>query len=278
MRKMIRVRSARGLGAVAAVTALLFAFSTTPAWADTSTSTAQALTLVLGGGSVVNSGTESASNPGPAGDPSVVNGDSPALSVLGTQDTVTAGVLVQTAVANGDGSSSACAGLVGTGGSIQIGANGDCAVSGAATDGVTLSLPGLVTLSATAILEECTATSTGTLTASAQLVDASLNLIGNPAVSLPVNPTAGQSVDAFLLSLGLNNQSTTDGEIMASALSLSVLSTLGLDIGSVTCGPNAVTAPTNVFPAKSLPIVGGTLVVSALVAVPLFVRRRRAQA
>jgi hypothetical protein len=179
--------------------------------------------------------------------------------VLGTQSTVTAGVLVQTAVARGDGTSAACAGLVGPGGSIQVGSNGDCTVVGAAAGGVTVNLPGLVTLKATAILEECTASSSGALTATAQLVDATLNLLGQTAVSLPVNPTAGQQVSAFLLTLGLNNQSNpVAGQIKGTALSLSVLNTIGLDIGTVTCGPNAVTAPSSVFPVKSLPIAGGT--------------------
>ncbi|MGP0029822.1 MAG: hypothetical protein ACLPVF_04875 [Acidimicrobiales bacterium] len=266
------------MAAVAAISGLILGFGTTAAWADTSTATAQALTLTIGGGSVLSSGTESASNPGPAGDPAVINGDTPALSVLGTQSTVTAGVLVQTAIANGDGTSSACAGLVGAGGSIQIGTNGNCAVVGAATSGVTLNLPGLVTLTATAILEQCSANSSGTVTASAQLVDAQLNLAGNPAVVLPVNPTAGQTVSAFLLDLGLNDQSTSDGQITGTALSLSVLDTIDLNIGTVTCGPNAATSATSAFPVKSLPIAGGTLALLAMMgAVPWYIRRRRTE-
>jgi hypothetical protein len=186
--------------------------------------------------------------------------------VLSGQSTITAGVLVQQALANPDGTSAACAGLVGNGGSIQIGSNGDCVVTGAAAGGVTINLPDLLVLKATAILEECQASSNGTATAQAQLVDAAVFLGSSPTplVSLPLNPGAGQSVNALLLALNLNSQTTpTAGEITGTAFQLSVLNTINLNIGEVSCGPNASTSTTSVFPLKSLPIAGGTAVVLA---------------
>lgn len=276
MRTLTTPRLAGRLLALVAISGLVVTFGATDAWADTSNATAQAINLTLGGGSVANSGTQSASNPG--GQPTVTSGAQPSLSVLGSQNTVAAGVLVQTAVAGGNGNSAACAGLVGPGGSIQVGATTDCAVTGATTGGITINLPGAVVLHATAILEECHATSNGAPpTASAQLVDATIDVLGMTAVSLPINPSAGQQVSAFLLSLDLNNQShPMPGEIQGTALSLSVLNTIGLNIGVVTCGPNAATVVTSAFPAKSLPYLGGGLGLIAVVALPLFLRRRRA--
>jgi hypothetical protein len=249
-------------------------FSATAAWADTSTATANALNLQLGTASIVNSGTVSASNPG--GQPTVTNSGS-TLNLLGAQSTITAGLLAQTAVAFGDGSSAACAGLVGAGGSIQIGNDGTCAVSGGGAGGITIVLPNLVTLRATAILEECFASSTGTPTAQSQFVDATLTFAGQTLATIPVNPAPGTTQSALLLSLGLNNQSTPQtGEIQATALSLSVLNTINLSIGNVTCGPNVqVAGNTSVMPAKSLPIAAGVLGLMAVVAVPWYRRRQR---
>jgi hypothetical protein len=274
---MTSFRLAGRAAAVLAMAGALVTFVATDAGASTSTSTAQAIQLSVGGGSLLNSGTQSASNPGPAGDPPVVSGAQPALSLLGAQTIITAGVLAQTAVANGDGSSAACAGLVGNGASIQIGSNGNCTVTGGAAGGVTLALPSLLGVTATAILEECNISNTGVITEQAQLVDANVTLGVTPLITLPVNPAAdtNQSL-AGLLTLGLNDQSTpATGEIAGTALSLNVLGLVNLTIGNVTCGPNAITAPTSAFPAKSLPFVGGTLLVMAAVAVPLYVRRRR---
>jgi hypothetical protein len=268
-------RAAQTAAAVA-LGALTLGYGATAAWADTSTSSAQAINLSLGGGSVLNSGTESASNPG--GQPTVTNGDQPPLNLLGTQSTIAAGVLAQTAVAFGNGSSAACAGLVGAGGQIQIGTDGSCAVTGATTGGVSISLPDLVSISATAILEECSTTSTGTPTASAQLVDATVDVSGVPLVTLPVNPTAGQSISTAVLSLNLNTQTTPQAsEIQGTALSLNVLNTIVLNIGTVTCGPNAVTGVSSVFPPKSLPIAGGTAAVLGGVGVVWYRRRTRVQ-
>lgn len=276
MRTFSPTRMAGRAIAILALSTAGLTIGASTAFADTSNATAQAVNLQLGTASVVNSGTETATNPG--GQPTVTAGSTPALSILGTQSTITAGLLVQTAVANGDGTSAACAGLVGAGGQIQIGSDGNCTVTNFGSGGVTINLPNLVVLRANAILEQCTASSTGTPTASAQLVDATLNVAGQPAVTLPVNPAPGTTQSAFLLSLGLNVQShPTAGEIQGTALTLDVLNTIHLAIGTVTCGPNAVTPGTSIFPVKSLPIAGGTALVAGAVLVPMYRRRRRAQ-
>jgi hypothetical protein len=247
------------------------------AWADTSQATAQAINLTLGSSPVVTSGTESASNDGTQG--TVSAGATPALSILGTQSTVTVGLLAQTAVAFQNGSSAACAGLIGAGGQIQIGTDGNCTVAGGGAGGVTINLPNAVTLTATAILEECFASSNGTATAQSQFLDAKLTLGGMPAVTIPVDPAPGTTQSAFLLSLGLNDQSTPQaGEIKGTALSLDVLNTINLTIGNVSCGPNAVTSPTSILPAKSLPIAGGTAAVVAASSVWIYRRRRATRA
>jgi hypothetical protein len=267
-------RLASRVVAAVAVSGLALTVGATPAFADTSQGTAQALALSLLGGSLLNTGTQSASNGGTP--PATVSSSNPSLSLLGTQTTITAGVLAQTAIANPDGTSASCAGLVGNGAAIQIGTNGNCAVTGGGAGGVTINLPGALVLTATAILEECQATSSGTAVAEAQLVDAHITLLGQPVVSLPLNPAAGQTISAGVLSLNLNSQTTpTAGEITGRAFELNVLNVIDLQIGNVSCGPDVATVPTSAFPLKSLPIVGGMVLVLAAIGVPWYRRQRR---
>lgn len=274
MRSYSRPRVFSRLVAAAAVSTVALSFSATAAWADTSTATANALNLQLGSASVVNSGTVSASNDGTQ--PTVTNSGS-TLNLLSAQSTITAGVLAQTAVAFANGSSAACAGLIGAGGSIQIGSDGTCAVSGGGAGGITIVLPNLTTIRATAILEECFASSTGTPTAQSQFIDATVTVLGQPAVTIPVNPAPGTTQSALLLSLGLNDQSTPQpGEIKGTALSINALNTILLDVGTVNCGPNThVVGTTSVMPTKALPVAAGFLGLMALVAVPWYRRRQR---
>lgn len=266
-------RAAPRVAAVVATFGLALTYGATAAWADTSTATAQAVSLTIANNPVVTSGTEHASNDGTQS--TVSAGATPALSILGTQSTITAGILPQTAVAFANGSSAACAGLIGAGGQIQIGNDGNCTVVGGGQGGITINLPNAVVIRATAILEECFAQSNGTVSADSQLVDAVVYLGGTRVVTLPVNPAAGTSESAALLSLGLNVQDkSTPGEIKATALTVTLLNTINLSIGNVTCGPNAMTSATSVFPAKSWPIAGGTAAVIAL-GTTLWYRRRR---
>jgi hypothetical protein len=270
VRHLTFTRKAGQTAAVLAISAVTLTFGATAAFADTSAATAQAASLTPLGLPVLNTGTQSASNTGGAR----VVSTPPGPLLLPGQSVITAGVFQQTAVANGDGTSSGCAGLVGNGSSIQVGLTNICdlTTTPGETGGITVGGPaGIGVISATAIVETCTASSTGTPVASASLVNASA-LAG--AITIPANPAANTN----LLGLGLvylNTQSVSNGEITATALSIPLL---GLKIGTVTCGPNAVTSVSSVFPVKSLPIAGGTAVVLGTAGVLWYRRRRRSVA
>lgn len=274
MKKLGIRRAAPRVVAVVVTFGLALTYGATAAWADTSAATAQAVSLTIANNQVVTSGTEKASNDGTQG--TVTAGGTPALSLLGTQSVINAGLLPQTAVAYADGSSAACAGLVGAGGTIQIGNDGNCTVIGGGAGGVLINLSNQLVIQATAILEECFAKSDGTVSAQAQLIDAAVYAGGQKLVDIPANPAASTTQSpAALLSLGLNVQDTsTPGEIKATALTVTLLGAINLSIGNVTCGPNALTSPTSVLPVKSWPIAGGTAAVIAL-GTTLWYRRRR---
>jgi hypothetical protein len=192
----------------------------------------------------------------------------PALSVLGTQNAITAGALQQTAVATGTGSSSACAGLLGNGASIQVGNNGICGLTtNGESGGVTIGGPiGVGVIDANAIVATCTDSSTGTPAGSAQLVDATA--LGG-AVKIPANPPPNTTLLGLIK---LNTQTVSNGVITVTALSIP---TIGLKVGTVTCGPDAVTGVSSVFPVKALPIAGGTAAVLATAGVLWYRRGRR---
>jgi hypothetical protein len=258
------------LGGMAALGSLAFFAVIPAAAADTANASANAATVAPGGNLLVTSGTETATNPG--GSATDVEGGSPALSILGGQAYVTAGALQQTAVANGSGQSSACAGLLGNGAAIQVGQQPLCDLTtqNGESGGVTLGPPGGPALvNATAIVETCSDSSTGSPTASAELVGLSL---GGNAIPIP-NPTTPND---FIIPglLEANVQSVSNGEISATALEIVPL---GISIGNVTCGPNAVTGASSVLPAKSIPIAIGTGAAAAGVAL-IVVRRRRGRA
>jgi len=257
-----------GAGLIAAVA---IGMSAPAAFADTSTASANAATVSLGGATLLTTGTCTSTNAGP---PAVAAtcGQTPSLSLLGTQAAITAGVLSQQTVANPDGTSAACAGLVGTGGIVQIGAGGVCTVVGAAPGGVTVDLGALAVLHADAILAECTASSTGALVASVQLVNATVSLLAGGTTPLISSPPANDAIVNLgpLATATLNDQPVPQatGTVTTTALDLSVLGVLGgtplihLTVGTVTCGPNAVTPVTDAFPVKGLPIVAGIALVA----------------
>lgn len=204
----------------------------------------------------ITTGTETASNDGTQ--PLQEAGDTPALSILPTEGSLTAGVLQQTATAANDGDSSACAGLIGNGAEIQIGDNGICTYNpgNGELGGITIGGPtGIVVNIA---LETCEATPTGT-TYTTQLVG--LSIAGN-AASIPPQPIPVN--DVLIPSLvELNRQvKNTDGTTTATAL---YVPALDLSIGSVTCTSGAQTGVSSAFPVESWPIVLGTLVVMGLV-------------
>ena len=214
----------------------------------------------------------SATNPG---DGEVKSGDtSPALGLLGTQTLLSAGVLAQDAVAGSDGTSAACAGAVGAGGSIQIGPSGECTATIGTPGGVVLQL-GLKTITADAIFASCTAASDGTVTGTASIVNAVAT--GVVPLTIPLSPQPNQGINIpNIASLILNEQTTGTGTITVSALHLTLLGNVAdLTIGTVTCGPNAITEPIPTIPLKGLPLAFA--IVGAFGGV-MWMRRRRAAA
>ena len=280
-------RSAHNGGWMAGLALAMVVFVATPALAaDTSQATANAIRATLAGGGLLDSGTVTAMNDGDDPDPGVVTG-APGVGVLPANTLLSAGVLPQQAQALINGTSAACAGLVGAGGTIQIGPAGDCTVTGAPPGGVVLNLGAVVggnlSLTADAVLAQCTANSNGTTTATVQLVNASLGVgvLGlPPLISVPL-PAAGGPVDLGVLGLGgaltlvLNEQTIPagPGSIATTALHLNLLNVVDLRIGNVTCGPNVAGAGIPLIPMDGLPFALATLgIVGAAV---LVVHRRR---
>lgn len=265
------------------------------------------------GGGVISTGSCNASNDQTVAAPGTLT-TTPASGALvnlslnctnagtGTNDGsfLSAAVAVQTAVADPAGNplpsfplSAACAGVSGTGaGAIQVGADAACTAVGTGS-GVNV-LSNIIT--ADAIFATCQDTG-GTPVGSSTLVDAT---VGGPLASLlaalgvvgglgslPSNPGINTSspigltllgTTTPLLTLTLNEQSTSGGTLTVTALDLTVLpglvnlglggltgltSGLEVKIGTVTCGPNALVPATSALPGKALPIAGGVLVLAA---------------
>ncbi len=248
--------------------------------ADTSQSTANAIQITLVGGALVDSGITTASNDGTT--ETNTGTAAPALSVLGTQSVITAGVLGQVSRAFNDGSAAACAGAVGAGGSITVGNTGTCVVNNGAGVTLTLGTAGLasIALVADAVYANCNATSGPTATGSATLANARITStilgITTTLLTLDANPAPNTGLNIpGLLNVTLNTQTTpTAGQIIVTALSIAALSgTLAsLNVGNVTCGPDAVAPAAPSIPLKGLPIAlamagliaGGVLLVRRL--------------
>jgi hypothetical protein len=193
---------------------------------------------------------------------------------------LTAGALVQDAAANNDGTSAACAGVVGPGGAIQIGPSGSCLVSGTQPSGVILDL-GLGVLRADSITASCTASSSGGATGAATLVNARIT---DPTgsitlLTLPVSPAPDSGLGLpGIVTLTLNQQPPVGpGQITVTSLDLTVLSGVNsgarVSLGTVTCGPNAQTPPIPIISSAGLPFAGGAVL--ALGVLLWLVRRRR---
>jgi len=293
-----RLKHTTKVGALMTVMATgLLVAGASPALADTSTASANAATLSLGGAPLVTTGTCTVTHPSNSGLPPVVcspgtgaGQTTPALSLLGTQTAIQAGALVQQAVANPSppftstpATSAACAGLVGPGGTIQIGAGGTC--TPITPGGVVIDLGGLATLRADAILAECTATSNPQGgTTNVQLVNAQITLLAGGVIPLASSPAANTTVLGLgpLLTVTTNKQLTgaLPGQVGTTALDVSVLGLVPglpplvhLTIGTVTCGPNAIAPDVPVIPLKGLPIALAT--VAGVGVIALVVRRRR---
>lgn len=287
---MIFRRARRTLARVAGVgltAAVAIGMATTPAYADTSTASANAATLKLGSATLLSTGACAAASPGgQAGS----CGNVP-IALLGTQTTLSVGVLAQQAGATG-GLSAACAGAVGNGGTIQIGAGNTCAFTpGSPSGGVTLNLGVLAALHADAIIAECSASSTGAPTAQVQLVNATLHVLSIPPkdipITSPVTPNTTIANLGALLKITLNAQPAGQpvGTIATTALKADVLGLAGgpplisLTLGTVSCGPNAVTPPTPAFPIAGMPIAGGMFLLAGYLGWRFWwTPRRRAEA
>jgi hypothetical protein len=279
---MTRPRSlAKKLVMVGTVGLAMAVFIASPAYADTSQSTASALQISLFGGGLASSGTTTASNDGTT--ETLTGTQFPTLAVLGGQTVLTAGVLGQVSRAFNDGTSAACAGVLGPNGVITVGPTLNCLVT---PDPVvlTLGVVGIATISlqADAIYSNCSATSApATATGSSTLVNARIvsTVLGidTPLLSLAASPAPNTGINLpGILSLVLNGQVTGAGTISVNALQLTVLggSLAGVSIGSVTCGPNAVAPPVPAIPLAGAPIAFG-IAAFAVIAGGIVWRRRR---
>jgi hypothetical protein len=250
-----------------------------PAFADTSNATANAATVLLAGNTLLTTGTCTAASPGGTSGPcgAVTPPTTPVLSVS---------ALAQVALASG-GLSGACAGAVGQGGTITINPSGICQFSaGNPSGGITINLGdpltgiGLLVLKADAIVAECTASSTGAPTASVQLVNARFALLSlgvpGPFTTLtsPAAPNTPLLNLGALLNITLNDQADNPqpaGGVATSALVAHVLGIGGgtplvtVTVGTVVCGPNAVTPPTPAFPRAGAPIALGMFLIAGYV-------------
>ena len=255
------------LTGVAGAAALGLATATSAA-ADTSVATANALTAVVLAGNTVTTGVTSATNSGSQA--TQTSGPAPAVSVAPSQSGISTGVLAQTAVARADGSSGACAGLVGAGGTISVGDDGLCNVSGGGTGGVQFTVNNLVVIKADAILATCTATSAGVLTGSVKLLGVSATVLGLGGGTTNVSATSAENSGINLSAAGVPvaqvlTRATTrpgDGSITVNALKVVVLGkTVYTSIGTVTCGANAKTVPTDALPGPAAPLSAVALAV-----------------
>ncbi|MGI8750935.1 MAG: hypothetical protein ACR2MN_01190 [Acidimicrobiales bacterium] len=315
MRILKATAALRRVAAVGAVAALSFGFGASPAFAAptgggttfSSTASAQAFKISLGGAplqptpcTATNDGTTT----------TMTGSCMPPITGPDTMGVLTAGALAQNAMANQTltaslpgGGSSACAGLLGGSGIITIGANGKCTfanatppgscVPGMEGNGVCINLGNALVLRAKALLESCTANADGSTTAQANLVGAQIGsiVLGQfvPLVTLPsvnVQPNTGIPVSGLTVLLNaqqkpgddlLTGKSLGAGTVSAQALHIQVGGVGGLivDVGRVTCGPNAAIAASPIVSAKSAPIALGSASLAAVGILVWYRRRRR---
>lgn len=276
MKTMIQGRGMGRLGRILVGATALFVFTATPAFADTSEASANALMLNLGSGSVIDSGTCTAESDGTTATQSGVC--TPSTTILDGVTLVTAGVLTQSAVANNDGTSAACAGLLGSGGTISIGTNPPCVASTPGSGGVTL-LDGAIV--ADAIIARCSADAGPPPTATGSVDIINLRTGGPVPVPLfngPAAPNTGLTIPG-VATLIFNKQPVPQapGQFTTTALELTVLGdAVTLAIGTVTCGPNVDVPIIPVIPANGLPVAAATVAVVGAGAAAVAVRRRRA--
>ncbi|MFI5841603.1 choice-of-anchor P family protein [Catenuloplanes sp. NPDC051500] len=254
MKRLQRI-AARGTATAVGACLLVLLVQPAPALANTSTARAQAVTLTLLGGTAATP-VSAADNNGEQ--ETQISGAAPTLGLLGRQPLITAGALVQKAVAYPDGTSTSCAGLVGTGGWISVGADGSCTASGGG--GLQIDLAGLATIKADAIIASCRAAAGQPPAAEVTLANASVLLLGLPLrdLSPATAPNTGLDIPGVAtLVVNARSAPADPASIRATALRISqARSVLAADLGIATCGENAVIQP---VPVPSLPVVGAVV-------------------
>jgi hypothetical protein len=251
-----------------------------PASADTASSKAQAIAVNLlnNANPAVGTGWRMATNDGST--TSYTGSAEPGLALLNGQNLLAAGALVQQAYAFNNGSSVACAGVVGAGGKIQVGDGGNCVVTDAPSGGVVINLPGLLVLKADALMEQASAASGGTPKAQGTFLNATIQLLGGPVMPLALHPAVGDKIDLTpLIGVFLNTQSKhADGSVEAALIKIKVIGdpALAANVGSVAAGPNASTAPIPVVPLAGIPL--SVLIVGFVAYRGWWVPRRRRMA
>lgn len=195
------------------------------------------------------------------------------------------GVYDQTAVARDDGTSAACAGIVGNGGTLSVGDDGTCVPS---TSGPAIvNLPSFAVagtgfrfrLEASALYSYCTAGpsdattgfSAGSTLANVTLIAQTVILgIPGPEVKIPINADGSFSIPApfsSVISLDVNKVDTTGPQTSATALHIGMgpnSSIASIDIGKSVCGGNALTAD-----VPSLPLTPAGIATAAATAAVL---------
>lgn len=241
---------------------------------------------------VVDTGVETAQNDGSTA--TVTASQQPLVSVLNGQSVLTASALGEVAVANNDGTSAACSGVTGQGGTVDVGNATNC--TGAGTAPVVLNLANVVgvvsaRIEADAISSTCVGAADGTATGEGKLVNASLvvtqpllpNIVVALGTSIAPNTKLLDLVSpavATLLSpivdVTLNKQSTTAGTLSVTALSVNALAggLANVELANVTCGPAADLALVPAVPFAGIPVALGTLAIIGG-GVALTTKRRR---
>lgn len=263
-------RTLQRAGALGAVLALSTVAWASPALAaGTSQSTAQAINATVGGSTLLTTATSTAINDGST--PLVTQTFTNPIAVTPGQTVVNTGAVSQTANASNVATSSACAGAVGSGGTLTIGNDGTCTLAGA-TAPLLVNLGNGLTLSASAIYAQCTAgpSGTGPFTASSVLTDVTLSAApllpgGSPTVvPIVIGSPIDVSVLTPLVTVAVNTTSATGPTSSATALNIMVGpngSLANVTIGQVTCGENATVSNIPMVPLKGAGVAGLTALV-----------------
>jgi hypothetical protein len=275
-------RTLQRAGALGAVLALSTVAWASPALAGgMSQSTAQALNATLLGGTVASTGTSTAQNDGTL--PLVTKTFTNPIAALPGQTVANTGAVSQTANASNAATSSACAGLVGSGGALTIGNDGSCSLAGATapllvnlgTATLTgIPLPVNLRLAATAIYSQCTAGPSGTgpysassTLAGVRLLATTAGTLGLPGLNLDIPINIGSPIElgvlAPLLKVAINQTSAVGPTSSATALSITAIGggLANVTIGKVTCGENATVSDIPMVPLKGAGVAGLTALV-----------------